>query len=75
MTEHPVAIDYTNHRGERSIRVIQPRRIIWANSEWHPRTQWLLEAFDYGKKADREFAMENIHSWKNANVAGGEETT
>lgn len=63
MSGNPVIIGYTNRRGVRSKHRIQPDRIEWSNSEWHPETQWLLLAWDYGKKAEREFAMKDIHSW------------
>lgn len=59
-----VQIDYTNYRGERSIRIIRPLRIIFENNEWHPDTQWLLEAEDGEKLAIRMFAIKDIHSWK-----------
>ena len=59
-----VEIDYTNWRGERLRRHIRPLRIIFENNEWHPETQWLLEAEDLDKaKALRTFALANIHSW------------
>ena len=58
-----VWIDYTNYKLERSIREIIPSRIEFANSEWHPDSQWLLTAYDVGKGADREFALRDIHKW------------
>lgn len=59
-----VLIDYTNHRGVRSVRGIRPLRVSFENNEWHPETQWLLEAVDLGRDEIRTFAMKNIHSWK-----------
>ncbi len=61
-----VEIDYTNWRGERSTRKIVPMRIAFENSEWHPETQWILEALDVEKHELRGFAFANIHSWKPA---------
>lgn len=58
-----VLIDYTNWRGERSKRVIQPIRMFEGSSEWHPTTQHLLEALDCGKGMILTFAMSGIHSW------------
>ena len=55
-------IDYTNWRGERSMRTVIPERIEFANSEWHPDTQWLLLGWDCEKRAEREFAFSGIHS-------------
>lgn len=56
-----VLIDYTNWKGERGIRRIQPRSIIWDSNEYHREEQWLLLAFDVDKQADRVFAMKDIH--------------
>lgn len=57
-----VKIDYTNWRGERSKRTIQPFSIRFGVSEWHRIPQWLLTAWtDAGR---REFAMKDIHSWE-----------
>jgi predicted DNA-binding transcriptional regulator YafY len=65
MTDHRyiVEIDYTNWRGQRSKRKIIPMSISFENNEWHPDTQWLLEATDVEKGEIRTFALANIHSW------------
>ncbi|MBU1483152.1 MAG: hypothetical protein KKH12_15930 [Gammaproteobacteria bacterium] len=62
--DHPVYIDYTNHKGKRAWRHIIPLLISYGQSEWHPGKQWLLNAviLDRGG-AQREFAMKNIHAW------------
>lgn len=59
-----VRIDYTNHRGERRQRLIEPQRIFFGQSEWHPDWQWVLVAFDVEKHAFRNFAMKDIHAWE-----------
>ena len=59
-----VVIDYTNYRGERSSRRIRPIRIYFSSSEWHPGPQWLLDAYDEERRAQRSFAMKDIHSWQ-----------
>jgi predicted DNA-binding transcriptional regulator YafY len=64
MENQQVDIDYTNHRGERSIRRIIPIRIAFTTSQWHEGEQYFCIAWDVEKKADRYFAMEQIHSWK-----------
>jgi predicted DNA-binding transcriptional regulator YafY len=66
MNSTAVIIDYTNHRGQRSMRIINPKTIVWKSSDWHSEPQWILDAWDYDKVADREFAMKDIHSWKPA---------
>lgn len=58
-----VTIDYTNYRGERGLRQVRPIRIIYSPTEWHKEAQWLLEAFDTSRGADRLFALKDIHSW------------
>lgn len=58
-----VTIDYTNWRGERSTRRVRPLDLVFENNEWHPETQWLLEAYDLERQAIRTFAVKNIHSW------------
>lgn len=58
-----VAIDYTNYRGERSLRRVLPLGIFWGANEWHPEEQWLLSAMDLEKNAARIFAVKDIHSW------------
>lgn len=59
-----VVIDYTNWRGERSMRRIIPRHMAWTKNEWHPEYQWMVYAFDIDKNAYRFFANSSIHSWK-----------
>jgi predicted DNA-binding transcriptional regulator YafY len=61
-----VTIDYTNWQGARSMRRIMPLRISFENNEWHPDTQWLLEAVDLDKGEVRTFAFAKIHSWRAA---------
>lgn len=61
-----VVIDYTNWRGKRGMRRIIPIRVAFENNEYHPETQWLLEAVDLND-ADHKiktFAMKGIHSWQ-----------
>lgn len=59
-----IVIRYTNYRGETSDRRIVPLRIRFASSEWHPVAQWLLDAFDLDRGAERSFALKDISSWK-----------
>lgn len=58
-----VAIDYTNYRGERSVRAVLPTRIWFGETDWHSGAQWLLEAEDVARGVARTFAMKDIHSW------------
>lgn len=62
----PAVIDYTNHRGERSLRAISPTAnpIFYGSTTWHTEEQWLLEAWDLEKGQLRTFAVKDIHAWK-----------
>ena len=64
-----VRIDYTNHRGTRSDRVVLPVELRHEATEHHPERQWLLDAWDLGKRALRTFAMQDVHSWSPASEA------
>lgn len=70
-----VMIDYTNHAGMRTIRQIVPmlqeRSFRFGSTEWHPETQYLLDAYDIQKDDLRTFAVKDIHSWSPANSASG----
>lgn len=55
-----VWIDYTNWRGERAVRQILPRELVWGCNQYHPQPQWLLRALDMEKGEGREFALCSI---------------
>jgi predicted DNA-binding transcriptional regulator YafY len=59
-----VTILYTNYRGEKGWRKIRPIRIWFGRTEWHPASQWLLDAWDVEKDTSRSFAIQDIHEWK-----------
>lgn len=59
-----VEIDYTNHEGKRSIRLIWPKRLTFKSTLWHPEPQWILEAADVHRGVNRDFAWKDIHSSK-----------
>lgn len=66
-----VVIRYTNYRGETAERRIIPMRIRFGSSEWHPEEQWLLDAFDLDRGADRSFALKDVTEWRSEiNVSG-----
>lgn len=62
-TQEVVNIVYTNYRGETAIRKVIPKKIWYGGTDWHPEKQWLLDAYDLGKEAERSFAMKDIRSW------------
>lgn len=63
-TESVVIIRYTNYRGETADRRVIPIRIRFGSTKWHPEPQWLLEAFDLDRGADRSFAMRDVLHWR-----------
>jgi hypothetical protein len=70
-TKTIIVIRYTNYRGETELRKIIPRMIHFVSTEWHPEEQWVLEAFDLERQADRSFALKDIVDW---NPEGAEQS-
>lgn len=61
-------IHYRNHRGEVAWRKIIPIRLWWGSVSWHPGNQWLLDATDCEKHAERTFACCDILEWRKADA-------
>jgi predicted DNA-binding transcriptional regulator YafY len=61
-----VTLDYTNHRGERSLRTVKPLGVFFGQDTLHPEPQYLLVGWDLEKRAMRHFAMRDIHKWEKA---------
>lgn len=58
-------IDYTNYRGERRERLIEPTGdMYFESSTWHPELQWVMLAFDCEEPGTKpkKFALKGIHS-------------
>jgi hypothetical protein len=55
-----ITFTYTNWRGETSTRTATPYRMRFGTSEWHKEPQALMLAYDYEKKAEREFAIRDM---------------
>lgn len=55
-----VQILYRNYRGETAVRMVEPSRIWFGATDWHPEPQWVLEALDLDKGVVRSFAMRDI---------------
>lgn len=58
-----VKILYTNWKGETRYRNIIPKSIEFKSTEWHKEEQWILNALDVDKNADRAFAIKDIKEW------------
>lgn len=67
-----LVIDYTNHRGERALRRVVPQRIWFGSTPWHPEKQWLMEAFDLDRQAQRDFALTDIQGLSGEAAEEGE---
>ena len=59
-----VKILYTNWKGVTSYRNIVPLSIEYKSTEWHKEEQWILNAYDVDKEAERGFAIKDIKEWK-----------
>ena len=66
MTSRVIKIDYTNWKGERRIRQIEPNHMWFGSTEWHPSHQWLLRARDMEDMNVKDFAMAGLHGWGNS---------
>jgi predicted DNA-binding transcriptional regulator YafY len=64
MDGEPVTIDYTNHRGERSKRMVHPESVWFGESQFHEGPQWFLRALDLSQLLPRDFALKDIHGWQ-----------
>jgi predicted DNA-binding transcriptional regulator YafY len=62
--QRAVIIDYTNHRGDRRERKVFPYRIEFRETPDHKPAQWVMSVWDPEKRAQRTFALKNIHSWR-----------
>ena len=56
-----IRVAYTNHRGETAIRKISPMHTYFGSTEHHPKRQWLLDCYDFDKKAYRTYALERCN--------------
>lgn len=62
-TSQPAVILYRNYRGETARRRIIPQLVWFGATDWHPKPQWVLEAFDVDKNATRSFALRDVVSF------------
>lgn len=56
----PLAVRYTNYRGESAIRHLLPERVRFGSTDFHPQRQWLLDAVDADRNVLRTFALEDM---------------
>lgn len=59
--ERVISFTYTNHRGEKRRRRVEPFAIFFGTEPpWHPQPGWLMKALDVESGELRTFAVENI---------------
>jgi len=51
---------YKNWKGETNNRIVIPYNIYFGNTEFHPKEQWLLCAYDIEKCVERNFALKDV---------------
>ena len=74
LAPHNVRINYTNYKGVRRDRTIEPPLEIWyGTTPYHKDPQWLLDAV-CAEKGRRTFAMKDIHSWEPEKTSNGEKS-
>lgn len=62
-----IDFDYTNWKGEPSVRIIRFEKIYFGYNDFHTGEQWFVRGYDVEKKAVRDFAfqdMRNILEWR-----------
>ncbi len=59
-----VEIDYTNHRGEREVRRVQPRTLTFGVTPHHSTPQWIVDSFCLARNSMRSFALGGVHAWR-----------
>jgi predicted DNA-binding transcriptional regulator YafY len=62
-TNQVIRIVYTNYKGDTRVRQLQPIRIHFSSTKWHPKPQWLLDALDLERNEERSFAIRDIKAW------------
>lgn len=63
--EQVVYVLYTNWEGKTAWRRVIPFQMPpqFRSTSWHPEPQWLLLVWDLDKKAERSYAIKDIHRW------------
>lgn len=56
----PIKVIYTNWKGKTRERTITPTAIFFGETQYHPETQWLVEAVDMEILEPRLFALKDM---------------
>ena len=58
-----VSVLYKNWKGVTAWRRVQPQRLWFGASAYHPEAQLFLKALDLDKNETRDFAVRDIQEW------------
>jgi predicted DNA-binding transcriptional regulator YafY len=56
----PLKFEYVNWEGKKAVRKVEPIKIWYGKTQWHPKKQWFLKALDLDKNEERDFAIKDI---------------
>lgn len=59
-TGDQLSFDYTNYRGETSVRHVIFIGLDYGENKWYPEPQWFMRTWDCEKQAYRSFALNKI---------------
>ncbi|KKQ36374.1 MAG: hypothetical protein US53_C0055G0005 [Candidatus Woesebacteria bacterium GW2011_GWA1_37_7] len=52
--------EYKNWEGKNAVRKVEPIKIWFGKTQWHPKNQWFLKAKDLDKNEERDFALRDV---------------
>lgn len=60
MKKSVLEFEYINWEGKKAVRKVEPIKIWYGSTKWHPKKQWFLKAKDLEKDAERDFALRDV---------------
>ncbi len=60
---NPLKFLYKNWKGETREREVEPIKVWFGKTEFHPEEQWFLKAKDLEKNEERDFALLDIEKF------------
>ena len=51
---------YKNWEDKTAVRNVEPIKIWYGKTKWHPKRQWFLKAIDLDKNEERDFALRDL---------------
>ena len=58
--QNPLKFKYKNWEGKIAVRTVQPIKLWYGKTRWHPQEGWLLKAHDLDKNEERDFSIKDI---------------